>query len=80
METPNQTQPIRPLSLNYADAKNDFFLAINRILLQYSIPMFVMESLLSDALYQAKEKAKIEMQNEEAAYQRQMAEYAKNKK
>ena len=72
-----KTEPVRPFCLEYADAKNEVFSAINSAMKKHNVPMFLMENIISEALYQVKEGAKAEIQNATDSYQKQMDEFNK---
>lgn len=73
----SKAEPIRPFCLEYADAKNEVFAAVNAAMGKHHVPLFLMETILSEALYQVKEGAKVEFQNATDSYQRQMNEFNK---
>lgn len=71
----HQTQPKRPFCMEYELAKSDIFKAINKAIEERSIPMFLVEGIVSEALHQVKEGARIEVGNAKKDYERQCAEY-----
>lgn len=77
-QTP-KTEPIRPFCLEYADAENEIFAAINNAMAKHNVPMFLMESILAKAYREVRDGAKNEMQNASVAYQKQLEQYNKEK-
>lgn len=75
----SKAEPIRPFCLEYIDAKNEVFTAINGAMQKHNIPLFLMESILSEAFYQVKEGAKTEIQNARDTYRKQVEETNKAK-
>lgn len=75
---PDKTIPVRPFCLEYTDAKTEVFNAISSAMKKYSIPFFLMDNILSEALHQVKEGVKAELQSAADSYQRKMDEYNKS--
>ena len=73
----SKAEPIRPFCLEYADAKNEVFAAVNGAMQKHNVPLFLMENILSEALHQVREGAKTEIQNATDSYQKQMDEFNK---
>lgn len=73
-------EPIRPLCLEFEDAKNEAFTAINNIIQKHRLPLSFMESILTEALYQVKDGARTELAAAERMYQQQLAEAAAENK
>lgn len=73
----SKAEPIRPFCLEYADAKAEVFAAVNGAMQKHNVPLFLMENILSEALYQVREGAKAEIQNATDSYQKQMDEFNK---
>lgn len=62
----------RPLCLEYTDAKNEIFSAVNSAIQKHGIPLFLMENIITEVYYQVREGAKAEIQNANTAYQKQL--------
>ena len=45
----SKAEPIRPFCLEYADAKNEVFAAVNGAMQKHNVPLFLMENILSEA-------------------------------
>ena len=58
-------------------AKAEVFAAVNGAMQKHNVPLFLMENILSEALYQVREGAKAEIQNATDSYQKQMDEFNK---
>lgn len=67
----NHNNPIRPFCLEYVDTKNEIFCAINKSAHKHNIPMFLMENILMEALYQVREAARIEIENAKTLFEKQ---------
>lgn len=74
----SKAEPIRPFCLEYADAKNEVFAAVNGAMQKHNVPLFLMENILSEALHQVREGAKAEIQTASESYQAQMEEFKKS--
>ena len=71
-------EPTRPLCLEFEDAKNEAFNAINNILKKHNLPMFLMEVILDDALRQVRGGVRNELTEAERFYQQQLEEAKKD--
>lgn len=75
-----RAEPIRPFCLEYADAQNEVFAAINGAMQKYHVPMFLMENILTGALQRVREGAEAERNNAARSYQKQLNEFQKTQK
>ena len=66
--------PARPFCLEYEDARNEVFAAINTAIQNHSVPMFLMEGILREALHQVKSGAQAERAQALQEYVRAKAE------
>lgn len=71
----HQTPPKRPFCVDYNNAKNEIFKAINNAIEIHKIPLFLLEGVLKEALHQVKEGASAEVESAIKSYERQLAEY-----
>ncbi len=77
-EAITRAEPIRPFCLAFADAKTEVFDCINATMKKHGIPPYLMESILTEAMHQARAVANNEIQRARETYQRQMEEFHKS--
>lgn len=70
-------EPTRPLCLEFEDAKNEAFTAVNNIIKKHNLPMNLMEAILDDALRQVRDGVRKELAEAERFYQQQLEEAKK---
>lgn len=68
-------RPIPPLSMVYDNTKKEIFSCINSLIERHKMPLFLYETILTEALHQIQGGAKNERQTAEEAYNKQLAEY-----
>ena len=73
----SKANPIRPFCLEYTDAKKEVFCTINNSSRKHNVPMFLMESILTEALYQVREAARVEVENANTLFKTQLDELNK---
>lgn len=74
-----KVKPQIPFALRYEDADKKIFNAVNESAKVNRIPYYLLEEILVNILYQVRENAKIELENERALYEKQSAEYEEQK-
>jgi hypothetical protein len=67
-------KPIRPFSLEYADAKSKIIRAINEATQIHGVPFYLLEEILSGVLNQVKECARLEKEKAMREYNKQLQE------
>lgn len=70
--------PQRPFCVDYKNAKNEIFKAINNAIEIHKVPLFLLEGILNEALHQVKEGANAEVESALKSYERQLAEYERD--
>jgi hypothetical protein len=76
----NKEKPIPPLALRYGQAKSRICNAVNDAAQFDGIPFFMLESILTDILHQARENAKKEREEAMRSYDKQMAEFTEGER
>lgn len=74
------TPPVRPTCLELVDAKKDICDLINDIATRRRVPFYLIEGILAEVTKQAAECAKLERENAQIIYERQVAEFEKKRK
>lgn len=69
--------PMKPLCLENEEAKKEIFDAINGVLDKKTVPLFLVENILREALERISAGAKQERERASAYYKKQLAEYEK---
>lgn len=72
-------KPSQPLCLAYDTARKEIFEAITFYINKHSIPPFLAETIVSEALGQVKNAAKAERERAQEFYERQLKEYEAEK-
>ena len=62
-------QPTRPFCLEYEDARNEVFAAVNTAMRRHDVPVYLMEGILREVLTQAKDGARAERERAQAEYE-----------
>lgn len=76
MENTNKPQePIQPLSMVYDNAKKELFSCINYLIEHHKMPLFLYETILTEALHQIQGGAATERNTATELYNKQLAEY-----
>lgn len=71
----NQTQPKKPFVLQYEEAEKDIFNAVSKSAKVNGVPFYLLEGILTNLLHQVREQAKIERDNAERLYEKELEEY-----
>lgn len=74
----NKEKPIRPFSLDYADAKSKIYKAVNEAVQLHGVPFYLLEDVLADLSRSVKERANLEREKATRDYEQKLAEYEKN--
>lgn len=75
MNTNKPQKPIPPLSLSFDTAKKEIFSCINSLIERHKMPLFLYESILTEALHQIQGGAATERQTAKEVFDKQLAEY-----
>lgn len=75
MNTNKPQEPIVPLSVVYDNAKKEIFSCINSLIERHQMPLFLYETILTEALHQIQGGAATERNTALALYDKQLAEY-----
>lgn len=68
-------EPKKPFCLEYTEAENKIFNAIQESVTVNKIPFYLLEGILTNILHQVRENAKTEKENASIIYLKQMQEY-----
>lgn len=74
-----KAKPQIPFALRYEEADKKIFNAVNESAKVNRIPYYLLEEILVNILHQVRENAQIELENERALYEKQLAEYEEQK-
>ena len=72
-----ENKPIRPFSMEYAEAKRNISNAINEAIQLHGVPCYMLEDILLNNLHQVREGAKAERENALIKYNQQLKEAEK---
>lgn len=70
-------KPLKPLCLEYGEAKEEICNALTEIMNKNNVPLFLWEIILSDFLNQVTAGARREREKAAAYYDKKLAEYEK---
>ena len=69
------SKPNKPFCLEYDEAENKIFSAVDESAKVNKIPFYLLEGILTNLLHQVRENAKAEKANAARSYEKQMKEY-----
>ena len=75
MDKQKINKPVRPFCIDYKNARNEIFKAVNNAIEIHKVPLFLLEGILKEACQQVKEGARAEVESAIKSYEQQLAEY-----
>lgn len=68
-------KPYKPICLKYPEAKKEIFDAIAKIITEHTLPIFLAEIIVKEALDEIKKEAQTERAMAQQMYEQQIKEY-----